>query len=128
MSLTIKPFEQIIVEGATLAGINIGATGPADKYARAQAALKVASIATALATGDVAAVEAAAEALIKTSDPGVAKLVLDLSALGNTLIQGAMVMNAAVPLLSAGAELVATNVAAGITAVASQYPAPTAAA
>lgn len=123
MSLTIKPFEQILVEGATLAGINIGAKDAADKYARAQAALKVAGIATALATGDVAAVEAAAAGLITTTDPGVAKFVTDLSALGNTLIQGAMVANAAIPLLSAGAELVATNVAAGITAVASQYPA-----
>lgn len=123
MSLSIKPFEQILVEGATLAGINIGAKSAADKYARAQAALQVAGIATAMATGDVSAVEAAAASLIKTSDPGIAKFVGDLTALGNTLIQGAMVANAAVPLLSAGAEIVAQNVAAGITAIASQYPA-----
>lgn len=126
MTLTIKPFEQILVEGATLAGINIGAKNAADKYARAQAALKVASIATALSSGDIASVTAAAQALIQTSDPGVAKFVADLSGLGNTLIQGAMLANAAVPLLSLGAEMVATNVAAGITAIASQYSAPTA--
>jgi hypothetical protein len=123
MTLTIKPFEQILVEGATLAGINIGASTAAVKYQRAQAALQVASIATALASGDIASVESAAAALIKTSDPGVAKFISDLTSLSNTLIQGAMVLNAAVPLLSTGAELVATNVAAGITAIASQYPA-----
>lgn len=123
MTLTIKPFEQILVEGTTLAGINIGATSAAQKYVRAQAAIKVAGIVSALATGDVASVEAAAASLITTTDPGVAKFVTDLTALGNTLIQGAMVMNAAVPLLSVGAELVATNVAAGINAIASQYPA-----
>lgn len=123
MSLSVKPFEQIIVELATLAAINIGAKDAADKYQRAQGALKVASLSTALATGDVATVEATLQGLIKTSDPGVAKVVTDLSSIGNTLIQGAMVANVAIPLLSAGAELIAQNVAAGITAVASQYPA-----
>jgi hypothetical protein len=116
-----------VAEGATLAGINIGAKSAADKYARAQAALQVAAIATALSTGDIGTVETQAQGLIKTSDPGVAKFVSDLSGLANTLIQGAAVASAAIPLLSAGAELVATNIAAGITAIASTYPAPAAA-
>jgi hypothetical protein len=131
MSLQIKSLAQLLVEGATLAGIDIGAKDATDKYNRAQIALQVAAAFTSLSTGDVAgAIEQVQTALMsKITDPGQAALVTSLFNVGSLFIQSAAAANGAMPLLNATWQGIATEVAAGITTVAGAYsnPAPAAA-
>ena len=128
MSFTIKPFEQIIAEGATAAAIAIGSATPAIKYAKAQAALQAASVFGSLAAGDIVGAASTLQALLasKVLDPGTAKLLSDLFTMGNTFLQADAAALAMFPGQTALAEGIATNIAAGITAVASTYPAPAA--
>lgn len=120
----IKPFGQLIIEGFTLAGIEIKSSGDADKYARAQAALKVAGIASSLASGDLDGAQTQISAiLLGTADPGVAGFVEDLSGVLNPLLQAAAT---GAPLVKAGVQVAAQDIVNGITAVASRYPDPNA--
>lgn len=126
MSLTIKPFEQVAAELATLAAIDIGASSAADKYARAQVALQVATAAQSLSSGDVATFSQTVQTAIlaKVTDAGQQKVVTDLFGIANVFLLPAAQVDESIPLVSVGVAAIANNVAAGITAVASQYKAP----
>ena len=128
MTLQIKSVAQLVVEGATLAAIDIGATSPAQKYARAQVALAVAAGFTALSSGDVTgAVEQIQTAVLsKVTDPGQVALANSLFNVGGIFISAAAAANGALPLLNATWQGVAGEIATGITAIASSYPAPAA--
>ena len=128
MSITLKSGGQLIVEGATLLGIDIGAKNAADKYDRAQVALHVAAGFQAASQGDLAGGLAQAQAAIlaKVTDPGQVALVQGLFTIGNAQIQVASQATTVVPLLNATAQGVAAEIAAGITSIASAYAAPAA--
>jgi hypothetical protein len=121
--MSIKPFEQILAEIGTTIGIDSAAKDPAGRYAAAQAALLVAAAFTAAASGDVSVLTTQLETtvLTKVTDPGQVKLVTDLFALGNTFLAPIAAASTAVPLITPVVQGIATNVAAGITAVASAY-------
>lgn len=125
MSLTIKPFEQIVAEFDTLIAIHLGAKNAADLSARAAVALQVAGIFSALGSGNVTTAQTVLQTLVTsvTKDPGTQQFVGDALQLGATLLQTQLAINAAVPLLGAAAQAVAANIAAGMTAIASLYPA-----
>lgn len=129
MSITLKSVGQLMAEGATLAAIDIGAKDATDKYNRAQVALQVGAAFTAIASGDVAGGLATAQGAIlgKVTDPGQVALVQGLFAVGVQQLQVASLASSAIPLLNATVTGVATEVAAGITAIASAYKAPAAA-
>jgi hypothetical protein len=126
MTLQIKSLAQLLVEGATLAGIDIGASTAAEKYTRAQVALAVAAGFTSLSSGDVngAIEQVQTEILSKVTDPGQVALVNSLFNVGGVFIQAAAAANGALPLLNATWQGVAGEVATGITTIASSYPAP----
>lgn len=126
MNLALKPVGQLIVEGATLAGIDIGAKDATDKYNRAQVALHVAAAFQAVSQGDLVGGLAQAQTAIfaNVTDPGQVALIQGLLTLGNAQLQVATQAASVVPLLGATAQGVASNIAAGISAVASAYPAP----
>lgn len=128
MSLTIKPFEQIVAEFDTLVAIHLGAKTAADLSARAAIALQVASIFGALGTGDVTGAQGAIQTLVTsaTTDAGTQQFIGDALQLGSTLLQTQLAINSAVPILGAAAQAIAANIAAGMTAIASKYPAPAA--
>jgi hypothetical protein len=128
MSLTLKSVGQYIVEAATVAAIDIGSKTPAEKYAKAQVALQVAAAFTSVSTGDLAGglAEAQSAIFVKVTDPGQVALLQGLFAIGNAQITVASQAASIIPLLNATAQGVAAEVAAGITAVASTYPAPAA--
>lgn len=128
MSITLKSVGQLIVEGATVAAIDIGAANAAVKYERAQVALQVAAAFTALSSGDVSGALAQAQTalLSKVTDPGQVALIQGLFTIGNAQITVASQAATVIPLLSATAAGVASQIAAGITAIASTYPAPAA--
>lgn len=129
MSITLKSVGQLFVEGATLAAIDIGATNAADKYARAQVALQVAAGFTAISSGDLAGGLATAQAalLAKVTDPGQVALIQGLFTIGNAQITVLSQATSAIPLLNPTVQGVASEIAAGITAIASTYSAPAAA-
>lgn len=129
MSITLKSVGQLFVEGATLAAIDIGATNAADKYARAQVALQVAASFTAISSGDLAGGLATAQAalLAKVTDPGQVALIQGLFTIGNAQITVLSQATSAIPLLNPTVQGVASEIAAGITAIASTYSAPAAA-
>jgi hypothetical protein len=126
MAITLKSVGQLLAEGATLAAIDIGASNAADKYARAQVALQVAAAFTSIAAGDLAGALATAQAalLAKVTDPGQVALIQGLFTIGNAQIQVVSQATTVIPLLSATAQGVAAEVAAGITAIASTYVTP----
>lgn len=125
MSITVKPFEQSIAELGTLIGIHIGAKNAADVDARAQAALKVASALSAASTGDLASAQAALVGVVSaSSDPGVRQFLGDLTAQASALLQFNLQLGANVPLLGTAAQAIFGQAAAGIKAIATQYPAP----
>lgn len=117
--MTIVPFEQLLAEAATLAGIKINAT-PAQEYGRAQAALKVAAVLTDYGQGNVSSIPAALEALAGSlKDPAEAQFVQD------ALQVGANVYNLLSLLPNALAEGLAAQAGAGMTVVASKVQPPT---
>lgn len=126
MSITLKTGGQLLVELATASGIAFGAKTAAQKYARAQVALQVAAGFQAASTGDLAGglAEAQSAILSKVTDPGLAAFATDLFAIGNGQLTVLAQAETALPLLAETAEGVAANVAAGMTAIASKYPAP----
>lgn len=128
MSITLKSVGQLLVEGATVAAIDIGASSAAQKYARAQVALQAAAVFASISSGDLAGGLATAQAalLAKVTDPGQVALLQGLFTIGNAQITVASQAASVVPLLNATAQGVASEIAAGITAIASTYPAPTA--
>lgn len=119
----IKSLPQLVIEGATLAAIDLGAKDDAEKYSRAQVALAVAGIFTSLSSGDVAtAVTTASESLLsKIKDPGQVALVTNLANAGSVFIQAASLADGALPLLNATWQGLAGEIAAGVTAIASAY-------
>ncbi|MDE2098632.1 MAG: hypothetical protein KGL39_15365 [Patescibacteria group bacterium] len=123
--MNIKTFGVLFAQLATTAAIDIGAKDAADKYARAQVALQVASSLQSLSTGDVTGALAQAQAalLSKVTDPGQAVLVTTLFATGDTFIQAASVANGLLPLVNATWQGAAAEAATGITNVASAYKA-----
>jgi hypothetical protein len=130
MSLTIPQvtsLAQLAVQAETLIGIDIAAKDPAGRYAAAQVALQVAAAFTAVQQGNaVGAVTAAVQAIVaKLTDPGQIAFVLAVANVGMVWVQMAAQVNGALPLLNATWQGVAGEVAAGITATASAYKAPT---
>jgi hypothetical protein len=126
VNFTLKSVGQLIVEGATLAGIDVGAKDAADKYNRAQVALQVAAGFQSASQGDLAGGLAQAQAAIlgKVTDPGQIALIQGLFTIGNAQIQVVSQATTAIPLLSATTQGVFAEISAGITAIASTYSAP----
>jgi hypothetical protein len=127
MSLSLIPVEQLAAEFLTAAAISVGASTPAVKYQRAQAALSVASVFQQAGQGNIAAASQALTTLASgISDPGLATAVQGLISVGQPFLSAEGAALAATPLLGITVEGALTNVAAGMTAVASKYPAPAA--
>jgi len=126
--MSIVTVGQFFVQGATLAGIDIGAKTAAEKYARAQVALKVAAALSAVASGDVTGALATAQAalLTKVTDPGEVALVNGLFAIAGPQLQVAAQAESVIPFLAETLEGVAAEAATGITVIASAYKAPAA--
>jgi hypothetical protein len=129
MSLTIRPFEQSIAELGTLIGIHIGAKNAAAVAARAQAALQVSAALSAASSGDLSTAQTELAGVVSSasSDPGVKQFLGDLTSQASSLLQFNLQLGAEVPILGTAAQAIFGQAAAGIKAIASQYPAPPAA-
>jgi len=127
MAFTIKSFEQIAAELAVTIAVATAST-PAQKYARAQAALQVATAIQPIGQGNFSQSLAQIATIVTTkiTDPGVVQLVNDLFNILNIFLAPLLVTEAAIPGMTSTIEGVANNVIAGITVIASQYPAPSA--
>lgn len=124
MSLSIVPVEQLTAEFLTVAAIDVGAKDAPTKYARAQAALAVASAFSSAAQGNVAAASQLLTNLAASiKDPGLAAAVQGLVSVGQPFLSAEGALLAATPVLAGTIEGALTNIAAGMTAVASKYPA-----
>lgn len=123
LSLSIKPFEQVLAEIATTVAIRRGGANTATQLARAQVAATVGAIVKTASTGDLGAAGAALQALLaaKTNDPGTAQVITDLSNIANTALSAEAGILAATPVVGATVEAVLGNVASGISAVAAAY-------
>lgn len=123
MTFQLKSVGQLLVEAATVAAIDIGAKDAADKHNRAQAALNVAAVFQAVASGDLTSGLAQAQdaLLSKVTDPGQAALVTALFNIAVPQLQVLSLVNGVIPLLNGTVQGVAGEIAAGITAIASAY-------
>ena len=127
MPIQIKSFEQIVAEFDTLVAIHLGAKTAADLSSRAAVAMEVAGIFQALGSGDVTGAQTALQTLVTsaTQDAGTQAFIGDALQLGATLLQTQLAVNAAVPVLGTAAQAIAANIAVGMNAIASKYPAAT---
>lgn len=126
--MNLISFTQLGAQTATVIAIDASGKDIASRYKAAQIALQVAEGFKSLSTGDAGAGLAAAEAalLSKISDPGQATLVQAVFMAAQPFILAAAQGNAALPLVSATVAGAAAEIAAGIVAAASVYPAPAA--
>lgn len=121
MSITIVPFEQANAEFLTGIYCTVGAKGDAATITkRAQTALAVANALSDLATGNIAAASATILASVQSAnlDPAMALALSNALQVLFVQWQALQAVNALVPLLSASADALISNFAAGVTAAA----------
>lgn len=121
MSITIKPIEQLGAEALTLLALHANSPSATTVAARAQNALKLAAVVAAVGAGNADGAMTALEAVTTSSDPGVQQFISDFYSQAQSFLQFQLQLNAATPLIGAAAQAIATNVAAGITSVATAY-------
>ncbi len=118
----VPNFEQNGAMLLTVAAINAAGSTPAQKLAAALAAQSVASIFTAAASGNAAAINSEVAALIGSiKDPGLALVVKQLSTAGSPYLQALLSANAGLPLIGATAEAILNSIAAGMNQAAQAY-------
>lgn len=118
----IPNFEQNGAMLLTVAAINANGSTPAQKLAAALAAQSVASIFTAAATANAAAINAEIASLVGSiTDPGLALVVQQLSTAGSPYLQALLSANTALPLVGATAQAILNSVAAGMNQAADAY-------
>lgn len=132
MSLTIKPFEQLIAEALTGEIITGGQKGNAAAIVkRANTALAIAQGVAAISAGNAGPGVASIGAALASSqlDAGVALAINGLIAIAGQQVELFATINAALPMLGTVATSVIANVTAGIisaaTAELAKYQAPT---
>lgn len=119
--MSVKPLEQLGAEALTLIALHIGNPPAATVAGRAQSAVGVAKIIGAVGAGDSAAALTALEGLTTSADPGVQQFIGDFYSQANDYLQFKMQLAADVPLIGAAAQAIATNIAAGMLAIATPY-------
>lgn len=121
MSFKFISLTQIGAEALTLAALHAGSPTAAQVVSRATTAVAVANVIAAVGQGNAQQALADITAMATTADAGVQQFISDLSNQANNWLQTQMALNSAIPLIGAAAQQIATDVAAGMTLVASRY-------
>lgn len=126
MSLKLESAGALLAQIATTVAIDVSAKDPAGRYASAQVAMEVAAAFKSVSTGDLASAETEVQqaVLSKITDPGQAALVTAIFTQGNNYLAAAAQAAGSLPLVNATVTGAAGEIADGITAAASAYPAP----